>query len=299
MSYYDRKEKQSSTSKYIQANKTNVDGSFSADATVLKGTPSDKIITPQLKDDTNSTVALESNPLAALLGFVSSLIPSTNTKKIDEPRPTDNKAEYGKIQVKENKAGFIVINDETPGNVRQINLHPTGTYNALLDNGDYHTKTTNDRQEITVGNWNITTEKDKIEIISGNNKIEIRKDIFTNIAGKSDYNLTGTQSNVVGADVTDDFKANYTGKIADNYSESVGGNKTETTSGNLTEKISGDHKENVSGSLTIQVSGNINIVSSGNIKIMSSGTTNITSTGATNVTSSVKVKISAPKISLG
>jgi hypothetical protein len=291
MPFYDRSEKQSSTSKYIQANKTNADGSFSADPSALKGTPSDKIITPQLKDDTNSTVSLDVNPLAKLLGFISSLIPATNTKKIEEPKPTDNKAEYGKIQVKENKAGFIVINDETPGNVRQINLHPTGTYNALLNNGDYHTKTANDKQEITVGNWNITTEKDKIEIISGNNKIEIRKDIYTNIAGKSDYNLTGTQSNVIAGDVTDDFKANYTGKVAENYSENVGGDKKETTSGDLTEEITGDHKENVSGSLSIQVSGNITIVSSGNTKIMS--------TGACNIISSSLVKISAPKIKLG
>jgi hypothetical protein len=299
MSFFERDKSQSSTSKYIQANKTTADGGFTADAAVLKGTPSDKIITPQLKSDTNEVITFEANPLAKLLGFSASLIPTTEQTKVEEPKPTDNKAEYGKIQVKENKAGFIVINDETPGNVRYINLHPTGTYNAMLDNGDYNIKVTNDRQEITDGNWNITTTKDKIEIVSGNNRIEIRKNLTENVKGNFDLNVGGTQNNVVGGDVSDDFKSTYTGKIAADYTESVGGNKKETTSGNLEEKISGDHKENVQGSLTITVMGNINITACGTTNINSAGSVNIASNAPVNIKSSSLVNISAPAIKLG
>jgi hypothetical protein len=297
--YYDRKEGQSSTSKYIQVNKNTDDGGFKEDSSALAGTPSDKIITPQLKVDTQLTKSFASNPLAKLLGFVSSLIPTANSKKVAEPKPTDDKAQYGKIQVKENKAGFIVINDETPGNVRQINLHPTGTYNAMLDNGDFHTKTTGDKQEITDGNWNITTTKDKIEIVSGDSKIQIRKNVERNIAGDYNSNIDGEQKSVVGGDVSNDFKGSYAGKIASDYTESVGGDKTEKTSGDLKETISGDHKETVQGALTITVMGNVNITSTGTTNIQSTGSINITSGGVLTLMSAIMVRLSAPSIKLG
>jgi len=305
--FYDRIPGQSSTSKYIQVNKTNTDGSYKTDNSVLSGTPSDKIITPNLKSDTQTTVSFVTNPLAKLLGFVSSLIPSKNSTKVSEPAPTDNKAQYGKIQVKESKAGFVTITDDTPGNVRYINLHPSGTYNSMLNNGDYQTKTTGDKQEITDGNWNIITSKDKVEIVVGESKIEIRKNLQSNINGDSNFNTNGVQNSVVYGDVSNDYKSSYNGKISNDYNESVGGNKTEKTSGNLIETINGNHKETISGSLTLTVVGNINIVCGGNAHIMSSGDTNISSNGSINVSSTgicklesaSSVVLSAPSIQLG
>lgn len=256
--FYNREQTVSSTSKYIQVNKNTETDSFAADTPVLNATPSDKIIWPQLKDDTNKTILFTATAASMVASY---LTPNTKQVQINETRPTDNLALYGYIQVKENKAGFVVINDETPGNVRQIDLHPTGTYTALIDNGDYHTKVTNDRQEITDGNWYIKTSKDKVEIIAGTNKIEIRTDQFINIAGKSNYNLEGTQNNSVGGNVTNHFHSNYSGRIANNYVESVGSDKTENTGGNLLEIINGDHTEKTVGALTIHVIGNINITS--------------------------------------
>lgn len=300
--YYKRAPEESSTSKYIQANKNTKEGGFKANSSVLKDTPSDKIIIPQLKVDTQKTFSfggggggiggIISSILGALgLGSVTSLMPTTNTKKIEEPKPTDEKAEYGKIQVKENKAGFVVINDETPGNVRQIDLHPTGTYTAFLDNGDFHTKITNDRQEITDGNWNIKTDKDKIEIVAGNSRIEIRKDVQENITGDRDTNQDGIQNTLIKGNVKEDFKSNYFGKIGEDYNEDVGGNKNEKTSGNLTENITGDHKENTQGALTIKVTGNINITSC--------GTTTIMSASDISIISGTKITLSAPIIKIG
>lgn len=269
--FYERAKGQSSTSKYIQANKPSADGSSKPNPDALKGTPDDKILSKQLKSETQTTVKLVENPLAKLLGFTSSLIPKKEKKKIEEPKPTGDKAQYGKIQVKENKGGFVEISDETPGNVRKINQHPTGTYEAMLANGDKNTKTSNNKQDITVGDWNITTGKDKIEVVVGDQKIEIRKNKTDNIKGDENRNINGVQNNVITGAVADDFKSSYTGKIASDYSESVGGNRTEKTSGDLNEKVGGNHKETIGGGLTIHVSGNVNIISGGSATIASSG----------------------------
>lgn len=289
--FYKRASGQSSTSKYIQANIPSKTGVMSAKIDNVKGTPDDKILTPQLKKDINATTTFEIDPIAKMLGLVGSLQPTKSEKKIEEPKPTGDKAEYGKIQIKENKGGFVIIADETPGNVRQIFQHPTGTMTAMLDNGDLNSKCTHDRQDLTDGNWNITTTLDKVEIVAGNTKIEIRKNITTKVLGNDDYDLTGTKNEVVGGDVTNDYKSNYTGKISSNYMESVGGNKTEKTGGNLKETVGGNHEETVNGNLTIKVSGNVNITAGGSC--------NITSGGSCSITSGSNIKISAPKVAIG
>lgn len=281
--FYQRAKGLASTSQYVQAKIPTATGELKNKVEALKNTPDEKIITPQLKKDVNTVKEFTKNPLAELLGFVGSLIPTVSQKKIEEPKPTGDKAEYGKIQVKETKGGFVEISDETPGNVRKINQHPSGSYNAMLNDGSVQNKITGDRQEICDGNWNIKTEKDKVEIVAGNNRIEIRKNETQTTIGNRNTSIDGVSNTVVKGNVSDDFKANYDGKIAGNYNEAVGGNRIEKTDGNLTETIGGNHMETVQGSLTIHVSGNVNIVSGGTTTVSSAGT----------------VRISGPQIFIG
>ena len=281
--FFERDANQASTSKYIQANIPNEIGALIPNASVLAKTPDAKIITPQLKSDINKVKEFKENPLAALFNFVSSLIPSVSETKIAETPPTGAKSEYGKIVVKEMMGGSLKIQDGTPGNIRDIDLHPTGTYQSSLNDGSRESKVTGNKKDITDGNWNITTSKDKVEIVVGDSKIEIRKNELQTTKGNRDVSIDGTLKNVVQKDVTNDFKANYVGKIAKNYNESVGGNRTETTDGNLDETVA-NHKETVKGSLTIHVTGDVNIHATGGVMNLSSGTA---------------VSISAPSISLG
>lgn len=281
--FYKRAIGESSTSPYIQTNVPNAKGVFKPNLDVLKNTPDSKIVVPNLKKDTNTVAEFVANPLAKLLGFVGSLIPSNKTKVIEEPKPTSNKAKYGDIQVKQMKGGSTKIQDQTPGNVRDVDMHPSGTYSAIVNDGSKNTKIAGNKQEIINGDWNITTDKDKVEIVVGDNKIEIRKNNFSNIKGNESLNIDGSDNKVVKGDVTEDFKANYDCKVAGNYNESVVGNRIEKTGGNLDEKVTGNHTETVVGNLTINIMGSVNI----------------NAVGAANISSASIVRITAPKVSIG
>lgn len=219
------------------------------------------------------------------------LIPVVDTDAVVEPKPTGDKAEYGKIQVKENKAGFTEISDETEGNVRKISTHPTGTYQAMLNDGSQHSKTTGMRQDIVDENWNVKIAKDKIVIIDGNEKIEIRKNRKVDIVGDDLLGVTGDKNTLVSGEVKEDFRQNS--------SEKVGGNKKTTASGNIDNKASGNITNDAGGNLSQRVGGNLTINCTGNVNINSSGNTTINSKGTITISSSSIVRISAPAISLG
>jgi hypothetical protein len=225
------------------------------------------------------------------LGFTPPLIPSKSITPINEPAPTPEKAEYGKIVVKENKAGFVEITDETPGNKRKINQHPSGTYEAMVNDGSVHRKITKDRQEITDGEWKVTTSKDKVEIIIGDSKIEVRKSEFRTISGNDNIDIGGDIDTLIGGSSTEDIKLNKIEKIGGNNTTSIAGDKTDKTDGNHVETISGDYNNTTKGNLTITVTGNVNI--------NSSGQTTINSTGPATISSTALVRISAPKVNIG
>jgi len=210
------------------------------------------------------------------------LVPAEEKKEVKEEKPSGDKAEYGKIQVKENKAGYVEISDETPGNVRKVDLHPSGSYNSKLDNGDAHQKTVGDRVDITEKDWKVTVMQNAIIIVYNDTKIEIRNDKVENIKGNCHTNIDGETKTKVAKDVTNNYDSNFNEKIGQNSNIAIGGNEDKKISGNLTETISGNHKEAVTGNLTINVTGNVNIT--GN---------NI------NCTAKSQVVISAPKIMLG
>lgn len=332
--FYKRLKGESSTSKYIQTKLPDLSGTPKPNPAILKDTPDAKIITPQLKKDSNVTKLI--TPLKNLLGIKSlakpkfldnlmgkdkkltsvtsgikpptkipslpsagslingvsktaakpGVIPpavaSSSSVEVKEEKPSGDKSEYGKIVVKENKGGFVEISDETPGNVRKVNLHPSGTYDAKLDNGDAHTKTTGKKVDIVDGNWQVTVFNDNILIVNKDNKIEIREDSFINIHGSENLNVDKEKNTKVGGDVNNDYGANLTEKVNEDCEITIGGNETKTLSGNETNNISGNKKESIGGNLNITVSGNVNITG-----------------GKVNISASSSIALSAPSIKLG
>lgn len=178
---------------------------------------------------------------------------------ITEPTPTPEKAEYGKIQVKENKGGFLEIYDETEGNVRKISQHPTGTYDAMLDDGNRVFKTTNKQIHIVDGSWEISIGGDVIELVNKGVKIEIKEDFIENIQGNVNSNVEKEKATKVGSNVINDYGADFSEKISGNSEVTIGGNHKESIGGNVNESVGGNHKESVSGNLNITVSGNATI----------------------------------------
>lgn len=252
----------------------------------VKNSPS--LISDGLDTKLNSLSDIASSNLNNLISKLSSegsapaLVADNQKKSVKEEKPTGEKAKYGSIQVKENNAGFVEIMDETPGNVRKVELHPSGSYQSKLDNGDVHVKTVGKKVDITEKNWEITVMEDIIVIVHKDTKIEIRNDKYENIKGNSHSNIEGTLKSKVVGDVTNNFDSNHSEKIGNNETVTIGGNESKTVNGDVTEKVSGNQTQTVSGNLTINVSGNVNVTAN---SIMA--------------TAKSQVVVSAPKIMLG
>jgi hypothetical protein len=221
--------------------------------------------------------------LAKQLGVPAPVVPVSMKKGVEEPKPTGEKAEYGKIVAKETKAGFVEIRDETPGNVRKVDLHPTGTYVATLDNGSVVEKITNKKLTMIDKDWEITVFENEIVIINKDAKIHIKQNRITNIIKDEQMNIGANQIEKIGKDRTIDIGGNETQKIS--------GNETMNTSGNQTEKIDGTHNLKIGGTSATNVGGSKNEIISGSLQIIVNG--------AVTISSSSMISLSAPKISLG
>ena len=287
--YYKRSAEQSSTSNYIQVNTTNPDGSEVTQSR-LGETPDAKIITPQLKKDENIVKKLGGGGggglldslLASISKIAPKLSPSPVKQEVAEAKPTGEKAKYGSIQVKENKAGFVEIRDETPGNVRKIDLHPTGTYDSMLDNGDRIEKTTGKRVNIIDKNWEVVIFEDEVVVINRDSKIHIKQNKIETINGDRDV--------TVDKDSRELIQGNSTLNVTKDLSEKVSGNEKRHIVGNHSEQVDSNYEQKVSGKHNQTVGGNKNTVISGKCNINSGSTLTITS--------SSQIIISAPKVSI-
>lgn len=214
-------------------------------------------------------------PNLTLPNIVPPIIPVETKKEIKEEKPSGDKSEYGSIQVFENKGGFVEIRDETPGNVRMVNLHPTGTYDSMLDNGDVIRKTTRNVVDMVDKDWQIKIEENYIIIVAGNTKIEIRKDKLENIQGNNDVNIDKESKTKVGGDVSEEYESNYSRKVTQDSAVYIQGNSSEGIDGNLEETIKGNHSEKVQGNLTIKVTGNVTVTGN-NVNVNAKNTCSIT-----------------------
>lgn len=269
----DRKLGESSVSKYIQSKIPNESGYTSQS---LEGTPDDKIIKPNLKSFKCETISFK---LPFGLGAIPIPIPfikqGSNTE-IKEILPDKSKSEYGKIKVTESKGGFVELKDDTPGNKRLLQLHPSGSYHQVLDNGSTYDKVVNDALIIIDKNWNIAIGNDFVEVITGNNKIQIKKDSLININGDESKNIDknsitnikenfglhieGSSLETIGKDKTLDVAGTLTETIQQNYSETVQGEKKSIIMNNKTETIGQTCNILVGNTLTITSASTINII---------------------------------------
>lgn len=259
-----RSQSQSSTSKYIQTKVVDDKGNYTGKT--VDGTPDDLVIKPNLKTSTCTTTKFEINS-------VGDLIKTTENKVIKEAAPAKEKSEYGKIVVNESRGGFVSLKDETPGNKRILNLHPSGSYNQIVNDGTTYEKIVYDKYTFINKNWNVSVGADFIEVIYGNSKIQITKDAMTNITGNESKTIKGNSAENVSKHMTKEVGGNYTENITGSLvstAKSFSGNYKNSVSlctGSSSNTIMKDKTEVVCGSLNICVSGNVVIASGGTMNL--------------------------------
>lgn len=262
--YNTRSQSQSSTSKYIQTKVVDDKGNYSNKT--VDGTPDDLVIKPNLKTSTCTTTKFEIN-------IDGDLVKNTEKKVIKEAAPSKENSEYGKIVVNESKGGFVSLKDETPGNKRILNLHPSGSYNQIVNDGTTYEKIVYDKYTFINKNWYVSVGEDFIEVIYGNSKIQISKDSMTNITGNESKNTSGNSAENVNGNITKEVGGNYTENITGTListAKSFSGNyrnSSSMVSGSSTTTTMKDKTEVVCGSLNICVSGNVVIATGGTMNL--------------------------------
>ncbi len=234
-------------------------------------------------EDTLQGLMNEAGGLAqGVTGILPGLAPSEAKSGVDEPKPTPDKSKYGKVNIKELKSGITQTIDETEGNVRIVELHPSGTYDAKLDNGDQTEKVTGKKITVIDKNWEIAIFENEIVVITKDQKLHIKNDRFLNIEGNHDINIDKDKNELIKGKNTLNVTGESITKISSNERKHTTGNQTNLIEGNLDETVKGNYSSNVSGNGTSSVSGNLSISVSGNVNISASG----------------QISITAPKISL-
>ena len=281
-----RDQGQSSVSKYIQAQTPPATGdSFGVNK--ISGTPDDKTLTPHL---TTSTCTTASFSIPTLLGIPLPLpfLKTPITKTIAEPKPTGDKSQYGKIRVSDVN-GFVSIRDSTPNNVRSVDIHPSGSYSQVLNNGDMQEKSVYDRVSIVVNDWNISIGNDEITVIVGDQKVQIKRDRQVNIAGDDNLNTDGNAHTVIGKDRGTQVGGSNTLTIEKNNLVDVTGNSTENVKKNFKHTVNGSETNTVMKDKTDVVVGNLTVVVSGNAIIHGK---------QINISADTMISLSAPAISM-
>lgn len=183
-----------------------------------------------------------------------------------EPK-SSYRGEYPFVKATKTEGGHVIEYDDTPGQERHRQMHPSGSYVEDAADGRKTDKAVGDRYFLTSGS--------RHDLCEGEYKV----------------NVGGVETYVNFSDVISQIEGSRNTKITGNEAIEVAGNETR--------KITGDGTIEVSGNIKIIVSGNADITVSGNTKTEVGGNYDLNVGGTFKVSSGGNASISAPRIDLG
>ena len=191
--------------------------------------------------------------------------------KWDEPDLRgEQESAYPYNSIREYEAGMIEEYDSTSDNTRITEMHQSGSYREILDDGTTTVKVVGDNYSLTIrdqnmyiqGDLNVTVEGNMRQLVQGDYILEVdgnkheyvrgnreskvdgsdALEVNTNqsiaITGENSLHCGGNQTIIVDADYIREVAANSNRTIGGNEDTNVSGNITDTAGGNLTETAS-------------------------------------------------------------
>jgi len=196
--------------------------------------------------------------------------------------------------VKETRAGFVFETDNTEGNKRYHEYHPSGTHKEIHHDGtkvekiigDDYEIITKDKNVLIRGNCNVTIVGDCKMLVQGDKYEEIEGDLFQTIHGDRITKIQGSDIKSVVTDQGTSIKGNRTTRVALDDSQTIVGNQTEqvakkkreTVVESVTESF-GKHTTTVDKSTFRQSVGNIVEVTGGDLMFGAAGKSEFGSAG--------------------
>ena len=150
--------------------------------------------------------------------------PEIVQKTIKEPRPTPEKAEYGKIVVKQTHSGHVFIQDDTPGNRRVITQHATGTYFSMIDDGSMIVHITKDGMKIINRDYKIYIQRDRLTLIDGNDWVQVKRNKTTHVNENEYKVIEKDKKTKIKQDEKREIEQNQTIQVGQNITIQAGGN---------------------------------------------------------------------------
>ena len=196
--------------------------------------------------------------------------------------------------VKETRAGFVFETDNTEGNKRYHEYHPSGTHKEIHHDGtkvekiigDDYEIITKDKNVLIRGNCNVTIVGDCKMLVQGDKYEEIEGDLFQTIHGDRITKIQGSDIKSVVTDQGTSIKGNRTTRVALDDNQTIVGNQTEqvakkkreTVVESVTESF-GKHTTTVDKSTFRQSVGNIVEVTRGDLMFGAAGKSEFGSAG--------------------
>jgi len=196
--------------------------------------------------------------------------------------------------VKETRAGFVFETDNTEGNKRYHEYHPSGTHKEIHHDGtkvekiigDDYEIITKDKNVLIRGNCNVTIVGDCKMLVQGDKYEEIEGDLFQTIHGDRITKIQGSDIKSVVTDQGTSIKGNRTTRVALDDNQTIVGNQTEqvakkkreTVVESVTESF-GKHTTTVDKSTFRQSVGNIVEVTGGDLMFGAAGKSEFGSAG--------------------
>ena len=239
--------------------------------------------------------------------------------------------EYPYNKVNESEGGHVTEVDDTPGYERTMNMHASGSYEEIYEDGTRQVKIVGDDYEIFIqnknmhikGNLNITVDGNMRQRVSGNYHLEVEGNYTQNIKGSLQQSILGNhefeiarnRSGNIGIDDSCLVNNNRTRNIVVDDLITVGNNHVNNTQVNMslvaygdTNVFSGgkysqscvsDHAIAAGGNAILGVVGNLTETIDGTQQTTASVTNilnNVNVTGT--VDASVEVKAGSPEVTL-
>ena len=215
-----------------------------------------------------------------------------------DPSKKGNMEDYTSLYpfntVKETRAGFVFETDNTEGNKRYHEYHPSGTHKEIHHDGTKVEKIIGDDYEIVTknknvlirGNCNVTIVGDCKMLVQGDKYEEIEGDLFQTIHGDRITKIQGSDIKSVVTDQGTSIKGNRTTRVALDDNQTIVGNQTEqvakkkreTVVESVTESF-GKHTTTVDKSTFRQSVGNIVEVTGGDLMFGAAGKSEFGSAG--------------------
>lgn len=214
----------------------------------------------------------------------------------DEPHPRaaakgEPSSLYPYNAVEETESGHIVEFDDTPEFRRIHEMHASGTFREIQNDGKRVTKIVGDDYEIVIGGKNVLVKGNCNVTIGGDARLMVYGDLVTEVNGNYHLNVHGDMLTKINGNESKEINGGSSTQINQDRSTRVTGSSFETIGVNMTEMISKNKTSMVAINSSALVGSNTIISTTNKYTTTAGGTLDILSVGAMGIAAATNVTV--------